>query len=177
MKKDYTSMSKHLAFLLRHDKDYQFIKGGWRIVMDLINHHGYTMEDLEYIVANDEKGRYEFNGDKNLIRARQGHSVDVDVELQETTPPDILYHGTATRFLESIYKEGLKPMTRRYVHLSLDPETATKVGERHGTPTILEVDAKQMLADGYKFLLSRNNVWLTKEVPSKYLKPYSYGNE
>lgn len=169
MAKDLTSKSKQLAFLLRHDTEYSFVQGGWRIVMDLINHHGFTMEELEEIVRTDEKGRYEFNGDKNLIRARQGHSINVDVELEETTPPDILYHGTATRFVNSILREGLLPMSRQYVHLSSDIETAKKVGIRHGEPHILSINAKQMADDGFKFFKSRNGVWLIKRVPVKYI--------
>ena len=129
----------------------------------------FTLEDLQDIVASDEKGRYSFNASGSKIRANQGHSTNqVNISFKEVTPPDVLYHGTATRFLDSIYKEGLKPMSRQYVHLSKDTETATKVGTRHGSLYIIYIDAKQMCADGYKFYLSDNGVYLTKTVPTKY---------
>lgn len=168
-KKELTERGKNLAFLLRHDKSYQFDHHGWRTVDDLIKNHGYTIDELDEIVSRDEKGRYEYNESHSCLRARQGHSVNVDVELQEVTPPDVLYHGTATRFLPSIMKEGIKPMTRLYVQLSKDKETAHNVGQRHGTPVILTVNAKQMADDGVKFYLSRNGVWMTKFVDVKYI--------
>ena len=129
------------------------------------------MAQLEEIVSTDNKQRYSFNEDKTLIRANQGHSIPVDVELEEVTPPDILYHGTGEKFVSSINKLGLIPKSRLYVHLSKDIDTAKNVGKRHGNPIIYSVDCKKMIADGYKFYLSVNGVWLTKEVPIKYLKP------
>ena len=113
---------------------------------------------------------YTFNEDKTLIRANQGHSIPVDVELKEVTPPDVLYHGTGEKFVASINDLGLVPKSRLYVHLSKDIQTATNVGKRHGTPVIYSANCKQMVADGYKFYLSVNGVWLTKEVPINYLK-------
>ena len=127
------------------------------------------MQELEEIVETNDKKRYEFSDDKKKIRARQGHSVDVDVELEEKTPPDILYHGTATKFLESIYKNGINSGNRLYVHLSNDEDTAKKVGSRHGTPYVLKIDANKMFNDGNKFYLSNNDVWLTKFVDKKYI--------
>jgi putative RNA 2'-phosphotransferase len=167
--KDLIRKSKHLAFLLRHDTEYQFDEHGWRDVKDLIKNHGYMMAELEDIVANNDKQRYEFNTQHTKIRARQGHSINVDVELQENVPPDILYHGTATRFLSSIYDKGILGETRQYVHLSPTKEIATKVGSRHGKPYVLGIDCKRMVSDGIKFYLSRNGVWLTKYVDPKYL--------
>lgn len=167
-KKDIIHKSKHLAFLLRHDTEYCFDRHGWREVSDLIKNHGYSKAELEEIVATNDKQRYEFNEQHTKIRARQGHSIDVDVELKETTPPDVLYHGTATKFLSSIYDKGILCETRLYVHLSSTKETAMKVGERHGTPYVLSIDAKKMSQDGIKFYLSRNGVWLTKYVDKKY---------
>ena len=114
------------------------------------------------------KKRYELNTAKSKIRARQGHSIPVDVELKEVMPPDILYHGTATRFLDSIFKKGLIKGNRLYVHLSGDEETAIKVGSRHGKPYVLKVNAKKMYNDGYKFYLSNNDVWLIDNVPTNY---------
>lgn len=155
--------------MLRHDKDYSFDKHGWREVFDLIKNHHYTMQELEEIVETNDKKRYEFSDDKKKIRARQGHSINVDVELEEKTPPDILYHGTATKFLESIYKNGINSGNRLYVHLSNDEDTAKKVGSRHGTPYVLKIDANKMFNDGNKFYLSNNDVWLTKFVDKKYI--------
>ena len=128
------------------------------------------MEMLEQIVAADNKQRYSFNEDKTKIRANQGHSIPVDVELEALTPPDILYHGTAEKYVSSIETRGLIPKSRLYVHLSADFDTALNVGKRHGNPIIYQVDANKMAQDGYTFYRSANGVWLTKEVPVKYLK-------
>jgi putative RNA 2'-phosphotransferase len=107
---------------------------------------------------------------KQKIRASQGHSIEIDLALEPSLPPNILYHGTATRFVESILKEGLKKQQRQHVHLSEKLETATAVGARHGKPVILIVDAKQMQEDGLLFYKSENNVWLTDNVEVKYIK-------
>ena len=131
-----------------------------------INH----LEMLKEIVRTDEKGRYRMSEDGTLIRANQGHSIPVDVELKETKPPKVLYHGTAERFLPSIMAQGLKSMSRLYVHLSGDYETAVKVGKRHGKPVVLSVDTERMTRDGAVFYQSENGVWLTGPVESKYLE-------
>lgn len=175
-----TKLSKYLSLILRHKPDEINIsldEHGWADVLELIkgiNNTGRKIDFdlLEEIVRTDNKGRYSFNEDKTKIRANQGHSVRVDVELKEINPPDTLYHGTATRFIKSILdkKEGLKPMSRLYVHLSKDYDTAVKVGMRHGNAIVLEVNARQMKEDGYVFYLSENGVYLTESVPSKYLK-------
>lgn len=167
--KDLIKKGKHLAFLLRHDTEYQFDEHGWREASDLIKNQGYTMKELEEIVETNNKKRYEFSDDKKKIRARQGHSIPVDVELKEATPPDVLYHGTAKDFVGSIWKNGIKKMSRLYVHLSGDEETARKVGKRHGYPVVIFINTKQMREDGIKFYLSNNNVWLTEFVDKKYL--------
>jgi len=164
------SRGKRLAFLLRHDKNYQFDEHGWREISDLITNYGYTMDELKEIVETNNKQRYEFSEDMTRIRARQGHSVHVDVELEEVLPPDILYHGTAKSFLESIMEKGIVRGNRLYVHLSGTEETATNVGKRHGEPVVLVIDAKRMSEDGLRFFLSRNGVWLTDYVDSKYIK-------
>ena len=132
--------------------------------------HSLDMENLEEIVRTDEKQRYSFNEDFTLIRANQGHSIPVDVELEEKTPPDILWHGTGEKYVSSIDVQGLNPKGRLYVHLSSDVETAKKVGSRHGKPVIYEIDCRKMAEDGYAFYLSANYIWLTKEVPAVYLK-------
>lgn len=160
---------KKLSYLLRHDKSYAFDEHGWREVNDLVVNHGYTMEELREIVATNNKQRYEFSEDMTHIRARQGHSIQVDVELAEATPPDMLYHGTAKDFVKSIMSQGIQKGKRLYVHLSTTIEAATKVGVRHGEPVVLVINTKRMHEDGFKFLLSRNNVWLTDFVDAKYI--------
>ena len=168
-----------MCLILRHKPDVIGItldSHGWAKVnefIDGINKSGQytlTMEQLETIVATDYKQRYSFNEDKTLIRANQGHSINVDVELDECQPPEFLYHGTGEKYVEAILSEGLKPKTRLYVHLSKDLETAVEVGERHGVPRIFRVETGKMYADGYKFYLSKNGVWHTKIVPVEYMK-------
>lgn len=168
--KELIRKSKHLAFLLRHDTEYAFDKNGWREVKDLIENHGYTRRELDEIVETNDKQRYEYNHPHTKIRACQGHSIDVDVQLQEALPPNVLYHGTSTKTLEAIYKDGIQRRDRLYVHLSTDKTTALKVGSRHGTPFVLKIDCKSMVSDGFKFYLSHNGIWLTTEVPKKYIK-------
>ena len=114
---------KRLAFLLRHDRNYPFDEHGWREISDLITHHGYTMDELKVIVETNNKQRYEFSEDMTRIRARQGHSVQVDVELEEKLPPDVLYHGTGEQSLASIMEHGINKGNRLYVHLSKTSET------------------------------------------------------
>ena len=144
---------------------------GWADVSELCRRvRGLDFATLEQIVAHDDKRRYSFSADKRLIRANQGHSIPVDVELEEVKPPEVLYHGTAQRFSSSINAQGLLKMSRLYVHLSNDVATAEKVGRRHGQAKIFLVESGKMFADGYKFFLSVNGVWLTEHVPAKYLK-------
>ena len=168
--KQYTRRSKSLAFLLRHDNTYVFYEHGYREVRDLVANHGFTLDELREIVKTDDKGRYEFLDEQQLfIRARYGHSVKVDVELPDAVPPAVLYHGTAKRFVDSIRQQGIKKMRRLYVHLSEKEEDALKVGQRHGEPIALIIDARQMSDDGIKFLLSRNGIWMTDYVAPKYI--------
>lgn len=167
-KKDLVSRGKQLSFLLRHDKNYNFDEHGYRTVQDLIDNYGYSIEELDDIVETNDKKRYEYNEDKSLIRARQGHSVNVDVDLKEIVPPDILYHGTATRFYSDILKEGIKKMNRQYVHLSDNYTTAVSVGSRHGSAIVVTIDAKKMANDGCKFYISNNGVYMTDYVKPEY---------
>ena len=176
MANDYRETSKYIALILRHKPEAIGIKldeHGWAGVSELIagisKTHPIDMEILEKIVAEDEKQRYSFNEDKTLIRANQGHSVPVDVELEEAEPPEILYHGTGEKYVSSIDVQGLIPKSRLYVHLSKDIETAVKVGQRHGKPVVYEVRSGDMKRAGYKFYISVNGVWLTKSVPTEYL--------
>ena len=171
--------SKFISLILRHKPETIGItldEHGWADVQKLIegiNRTGEHIIDtdlLEEIVRTDEKQRYSFNEDHTLIRANQGHSIPVDVELEEKTPPDVLYHGTGEKYVASIDVQGLIPKSRLYVHLSSDLETAKKVGSRHGKPVIYEVNCRKMTEDGYQFYISANQVWLTKKVPVKYLK-------
>lgn len=166
---DITNKSRKLAYLLRHDKEYVFDEHGYRDVDDLIKNHSFTMSMMETIVRENNKKRFEFNDDKTKIRACQGHSVKVDVELKEATPPDILYHGTVEKYLDSIRDIGLQKGTRLHVHLSKDIATAIAVGRRHGEPVVLAVDSKSMVQDGFKFYLSNNGVWLVDNVPVIYI--------
>ena len=154
---------------------------GWAKVDELIAGVGqsrpFSMADLEEIVRADEKQRFSFNGDKTLIRANQGHSVPVDVELEEAVPPEVLYHGTGEKYVDSIEKQGILPKTRLYVHLSADYDTAVKVGSRHGKPVVYRIMAGKMASDGYRFYRSVNGVWLTKEVPVGYFERVGVDNK
>ena len=169
-------ISKFISLILRHKPEEIGItldEHGWANVSELIEGlartHPFTIQDLERIVAEDEKQRYSFNEDKTLIRANQGHSIPVDVELERVDPPEILYHGTGVKYAAAIDQQGLLPKSRLYVHLSADVQTARNVGSRHGRPVIYRVDCKSMITDGCEFFISANGVWLTKEVPVKYL--------
>lgn len=168
--------SRFLSLVLRHKPEASGIaldEHGWANVDALLRgmrrKHPITTEELETIVRFDSKQRYSFNTDHKLIRANQGHSIHVDVELKECTPPELLYHGTGEKYLDSIRKSGLIPKTRLYVHLSPDENTARTVGSRHGKPAVLIVHSGQMHRDGMRFFLSENGVWLTERVPVKYL--------
>ena len=179
MEKTLIEWSRLLAMVLRHKPQSVGIEldaHGWAdvsaIVMAFSKMGVFTLAMLKEIVRDDEKKRYSFNEDRTKIRANQGHSVKVDVELTEAVPPAVLYHGTGTKYVESIDKEGLLPRQRLYVHLSSDVETAMKVGKRHGEPFVYLVLAGEMAEEGYKFYLSANGVWLTKCVPVKFLRSY-----
>jgi len=173
----HTKTSRFISFILRHKPESVGITlddHGWAKVDELISGvsktRPLTMEMLEEIVATDDKQRYSFNEDKTLIRANQGHSIPVDVELEKTAPPEKLYHGTGMKFVSSIDRAGLEPMTRLYVHLSADVETAVKVGSRHGAPAVYVIDTGRMADDGYVFYKSVNGVWLTRHVPVEYME-------
>lgn len=172
-----TQVSRFICLILRHKPETINItldEHGWANVSELIkgvNDHGYYLYPklLEEIVETDDKQRYSFNEDHTAIRANQGHSIPVDVELEVVEPPAYLYHGTGLKYVESIDKEGLIPKSRLYVHLSEDCITALNVGERHGNACIYRVDAGAMHRAGYVFYKSKNGVWLTKKVPNTYL--------
>lgn len=175
---DLNNISKFISLILRHKPETIGITldcHGWANTDELISgiaerNKGFNMEMLEEIVRNDNKQRYSFNEDKTLIRANQGHSIQVDVELKKNSPPEILYHGTAEKYVKSINENGLIPKSRLYVHLSSDKETAINVGKRHGKPYVYKVLSREMWRDGYDFYLSENGVWLTRNVPIQYIE-------
>lgn len=180
MKAALVPLSKFLSKVLRHQPELIGVEldpQGW-IEVDLLlakcAEHGkkaLSRETLEEIVSSNDKQRFAFSEDRRRIRANQGHSVEVDLELPTIEPPETLFHGTATRHLPSIMESGLLPGTRQQVHLSADRETAWKVGSRHGKPVILRVLALQLHAAGGKFSRSANGVWLVDAVPPQYLVP------
>lgn len=179
MSSDITELSKYLAYILRHHPEEIGLTlemdGGWALVDDLISKinsesvYFIDKETLDRIVETDDKKRYSYSPDGTRICANQGHSIPgIKVFMVECPPPTLLFHGTGAKYLESIMKQGIKPKSRLYVHLSSDEETAIKVGKRHGDPRVIYISAEQMYKDGFKFYLSANNVWLTEEVPPKY---------
>jgi putative RNA 2'-phosphotransferase len=171
------TVSKYLAKYLRHaphELGLTLQPGGWVPVDDLLaaakcNGFPISYDELVECVETNDKRRFAFDGTGELIRANQGHSVEVDLRLEERVPPEVLYHGTAGRFLPSILENGLDKGKRHHVHLSMDVETARKVGARRGKPVILEVAAGRMHRDGHTFFLSANGVWLTDAVPPGFL--------
>lgn len=174
---NYTKLSRYLSLILRHKPEVIGItldRHGWAKVTDLIDgiakDYPISMEILEEIVRTDSKQRYCFNEAHTLIRANQGHSIPVDVELVQTVPPPFLWHGTGEKSVPAIDKAGLLSGRRLYVHLSSDTETALQVGRRHGRPVLYQVDSGRMAEEGYSFFLSQNGVWLTRQVPVSYLQ-------
>jgi putative RNA 2'-phosphotransferase len=170
-------ISKFLSLVLRHQPEkigLNLSQSGWASVDRLIEasrRHGieFTLEELQNTVASNDKRRFSLSEDGLWIRANQGHSIKVELGYAPTVPPEILYHGTAERFLTSIKQQGLVKAKRNHVHLSADVDTATKVGRRHGKPVVLRIEAGRMRQDGYIFYLSANGVWLTEGVPVRYL--------
>jgi putative RNA 2'-phosphotransferase len=173
-----TRASKFLSLILRHKPETIGISldaRGWALVQDIIDKStgrevSFTKDLLEGVVSNCRKQRFEFNEDCTRIRCRQGHSLDIELGLQATEPPEYLFHGTATRFLQSILAEGLKKQQRQHVHLSIDDNTATAVGSRYGKPVVLKILAGKMFRDGHIFYISANGVWLTDSVPPQYIE-------
>ncbi len=171
-------ISKFLSRHLRHapgDIGLTLQPGGWVEVEDLLAGCAnagmpLTLDELEEVVANNDKQRFAFDATGTRIRANQGHSVEVDLQLEPATPPDVLYHGTSQDSVADILRDGLKRMRRHHVHLSTSTPTATKVGSRHGKPVVLLVDAAAMHRDGVTFYCSANGVWLVDEVPPLYLR-------
>jgi putative RNA 2'-phosphotransferase len=170
--------SKLLSYVLRHRPDsvgLQLDANGWAdvdVLLQRLAEHGKPVgrDLLERVVADNDKQRFAFDPTRTRIRASQGHSIHVDLDLKPAQPPDVLYHGTASRFLKSILASGLRTGNRQHVHLSGDVDTARRVGARHGFPVILRVDTARMRADGAVFYRSDNGVWLTGPVAPRYLR-------
>ncbi|MET8848813.1 RNA 2'-phosphotransferase [Amycolatopsis sp. NPDC004625] len=165
-------ISKRMAKHLRHDPaaaGLTLSPDGWALVDALLRALSITREDLDEVVERNNKRRFAFDETGTRIRASQGHSVAVDLGLPDAIPPEILYHGTVSHFLDAIFHEGLRPMNRHAVHLSATIDTAHAVGARRGKPVILRVDAAAMTAAAHTFQVSANGVWLTPAVPPQYL--------
>jgi putative RNA 2'-phosphotransferase len=170
-------LSKYLSFVLRHKPDSIGLilsADGWADMDELISKSreagtSFDRDELLQVVETSDKKRFSISADGLTIRAAQGHSVPVELGLTPQEPPETLFHGTATRFLDSILSEGLKPQSRQQVHLSADEATATKVGQRHGKPVVLVIEAQRMHGAGFRFYLAENGVWLTDNVPPGYL--------
>lgn len=175
--KEKKEISKFLSLVLRHSPQTIRIvldENGWADVQELIaksakQRRFFSMKDLEEVVITNDKQRFAFNADHSKIRANQGHSIKVELNLEEKEPPSFLYHGTVAKFMQSIRKDGLMKMDRQHVHLSKDKTTAEKVGSRRGVPIILNIRSGDMFKKGFKFYLSENGVWLTDSVPANYI--------
>ena len=180
--KQLTNLSKFLSLILRHKPEtvnLSLDSEGYVDISQLISNinsqsdYNITRSTLDHIVTTDSKQRYSYNKTKTKIRANQGHSIPVDLNLTAQIPPEILYHGTAQHSVPYIFASGLKPMSRQYVHLSTSPDIAIKVGKRHcydgEKPVVFIINAAQMYKDNFEFFLSENGVWLTKRIPKKYL--------
>ncbi|HWY76129.1 MAG TPA: RNA 2'-phosphotransferase [Verrucomicrobiae bacterium] len=180
MEKHHLKISKFLSLVLRHEPGKIAIEldsAGWVAVSQLLSacaEHGFsiTREELDFVVANNDKKRFAFSEDGRRIRASQGHSVEIELDYQPTTPPEVLYHGTASRFLPSIQSQGLLKGQRNHVHLSQDAKTAIAVGRRHGKPVVLKIRAGEMNRAGHSFFLSANGVWLTEHVPPNFFETH-----
>lgn len=176
--KQRVKISKFLSKYLRHSPEALGLtleSGGWVAVENLLQacdnrNFPVTIDQLKEVVETNDKQRFAFDETGERIRANQGHSTSVDLELVSQQPPALLYHGTADRNLDSIFEQGLTRQRRHHVHLSADVETARKVGARHGRVVILVIDTKTMHEDGYQFYCSTNGVWLVDAVPTKYLQ-------
>lgn len=176
---EHNKISKFLSYVLRHKPEaigLTLDEKGWVSIDELIDKANQSDEGISLdhfliltVAETSDKKRFSISEDGLRIRANQGHSINVDLQLKPIAPPEFLYHGTATRFLDSILKEGLKPQERQHVHLSTNIETTTAVGKRYGKPMTLTIKALLMHEQGFTFYLAENGVWLTNNVPSKYI--------
>ncbi|ALN79747.1 RNA 2'-phosphotransferase [Lysobacter antibioticus] len=172
-----TKTSKFLSLVLRHEPEaigLSLDDNGWADIDELIrlaNADGkpVTRALIDEVVRDNDKQRFAISADGTRIRANQGHSIEVDLALTALEPPAVLYHGTATRFAKSIRNIGLVKQSRQHVHLSSDPDTATKVGSRHGKALVLSIRAGDMHARGLSFFQSENGIWLTDAVAPEFI--------
>ena len=176
-KKQEKKISKHLSYLLRHSKNIvNMDEYGYVDIKDLIDYINntndllFSIEELQNLVETNNKNRFKYNIDKTKLKACQGHSIDIKLELQSLKPKHKLYHGTSVKNLKNILEFGIQKMSRHHVHLSKDIETAKNVGSRHGKPIILELDTAKMHLDSINFYKSENDVWLVDYVNPKYIK-------
>lgn len=170
-------ISKRLSYILRHDPgsiQAEMDSAGWISVDTILAALKISKPDLDSEIETNNKKRFEYNEDQSKIRARQGHSLDINLGYEAVEPPRYLYHGTAEKNIPSIKKDGIKKMNRHHVHLSEDAETAIKVGERHGKATVITIFAQQMWEGGIKFYKTENNVWLTEHVASEWIMVTGY---
>ena len=176
--KQATHISKFLSLVLRHQPetiDIELDQNGWAdvdLLIEKANNYGvkFDIETLKHIVETNSKKRFAFNDSFNKIRASQGHSIDIELGYTNQKPPEILYHGTSVKSVQSIIYTGLEKRNRQHVHLSSDIKTAIKVGQRHGNSFVFIVLSEQMYYEKFEFFFSANGVWLTDNVPTKYLK-------
>ena len=175
--KQQKRIGKFISLILRHEPQkigLTLDDAGWANVNELLaglksKNHEISFDQLKELVASNDKQRYSFNEDQTRIRANQGHSLNLDLQLEAQEPPEMLYHGTATRFLDSINEKGLVKGSRHHVHLSSNESTAQQVGSRHGKPVVLKIASGEMYKDGYVFYCSENLVWLTDQVPTEFI--------
>jgi putative RNA 2'-phosphotransferase len=180
--KEINNLSKFLSLILRHKPEVigiQLDENGWvstKLLLQKCNQHNHKIdfETLKIIVETNNKKRFSFSVNFEKIRANQGHSLNIELGYLPTKPPRILYHGTAERNVNSILLYGLDKRNRHHVHLSQDIETAINVGKRYGIPFVFEIFSEKMYNDKFEFFVSENGVWLTENVPAKYIKEYSY---
>lgn len=179
MSKKNTDISKFLSYVLRHQPEaigLSLDKEGWAVISDLILcsvKEDYTLDNnlIRNIVDSSDKKRFTISDDGLRIRAAQGHSTQqVNIDYKEKIPPCFLYHGTAIRFISAIREQGLLPLSRKYVHLSFDKNTAIQVGQRYGKPVLLKIKALYMYEQGFKFYQADNGVWLTEQVPYQFIQ-------
>ena len=177
-KKIIDDTSKFLSYVLRHEPQaigLELDSEGWGDIDALIgcaaqDGRALTRALIEHVVESNDKKRFALSADGQRIRAVQGHSSNsVQLQLDEKQPPAILYHGTASRFMDSINEQGLIPGSRHHVHLSQEIETAKAVGQRYGKVVLLQIDAQAMQAQGFKFYQAENGVWLTDQVPVSFI--------
>jgi putative RNA 2'-phosphotransferase len=178
MQQRIVKTSKFLSYVLRHKPEAIGVtldQNGWvetGVLLEAcrLHNHPLTREELEEVVRSNDKQRFAFSEDGSKIRASQGHSIEIELDYWVIEPPELLYHGTATRYLASIQEQGLVKGKRHHVHLSGDVETARKVGMRHGKPVVFQIAAGEMRRNGFVFYLSANGVWLTDHVPTRYIQ-------